>query len=360
MFCGGANPQEVELRPPAIKGGLRFWWRAMHGDWPLDKLKTEEAKLFGGTEKLSYREDGRRVDYEPAKSCFTVEVQDKGLQVLSKNHLPVLKPEWHPDYYDDYKTKKTDLLKYMAYGTYDFHKGFHEYYSVGSNFSILLTLSEGRIKHQKLEVDTVRKELIYCMRLFSTFGGIGQRSRNALGSFKINRIDAKEVDYVGISALRKGEEGKYSHFSANARLFKTRKLYDKWEEAFKEIAEVYRKARLQTEGTKWKFQKRVYIASPLQQAKPYERVLDRHAKPFFMNIRKEGNQFAGYMLFLPSYFVDKSVELSNKNLFVMNARGKNIKDMPDHQRANHNFHLVCNEFIEKALNKKEKEFLEEV
>ena len=31
-FLGGANPKGTpELRPPTIKGALRFWWRAQRG-----------------------------------------------------------------------------------------------------------------------------------------------------------------------------------------------------------------------------------------------------------------------------------------------------------------------------------------
>jgi len=29
LFLSGANQQKVELRPPSIRGALRFWFRAM-------------------------------------------------------------------------------------------------------------------------------------------------------------------------------------------------------------------------------------------------------------------------------------------------------------------------------------------
>ena len=61
MFLGGASPQELAdaIRPPSIKGALRFWWRALNwsrvyrGDSDDDKraalnaLHTQEAALFG-------------------------------------------------------------------------------------------------------------------------------------------------------------------------------------------------------------------------------------------------------------------------------------------------------------------------
>jgi CRISPR-associated protein Cmr1 len=51
LFLGGADPtRTVELRPPSIKGALRFWWRALawsrhNGD--LIKIRAEESRLFG-------------------------------------------------------------------------------------------------------------------------------------------------------------------------------------------------------------------------------------------------------------------------------------------------------------------------
>ncbi len=63
MFIGGGDSQEPpELRPPSIKGALRFWWRALHwGDClqhhagdaqgALKQLHSDEAELFGAAAK---------------------------------------------------------------------------------------------------------------------------------------------------------------------------------------------------------------------------------------------------------------------------------------------------------------------
>ena len=51
LFGGGATPDaSAELRPPSIKGVLRFWWRALAwsrhvGD--LDKIRSDEARIVG-------------------------------------------------------------------------------------------------------------------------------------------------------------------------------------------------------------------------------------------------------------------------------------------------------------------------
>ncbi len=48
MFLAGADGSTPELRPPSIKGALRFWWRAMHGHLDLKTLKEKETEIFGG------------------------------------------------------------------------------------------------------------------------------------------------------------------------------------------------------------------------------------------------------------------------------------------------------------------------
>jgi CRISPR type III-B/RAMP module RAMP protein Cmr1 len=53
MFMYGADSKTPELRPASIKGVMRFWWRAINGDLPLDKLKKQEYEIFGSTEKKS-------------------------------------------------------------------------------------------------------------------------------------------------------------------------------------------------------------------------------------------------------------------------------------------------------------------
>jgi CRISPR-associated protein Cmr1 len=50
MFLSGADQSIPELRPPSIKGAMRFWWRAMNGHLSLEDLKRQESLIFGGTE----------------------------------------------------------------------------------------------------------------------------------------------------------------------------------------------------------------------------------------------------------------------------------------------------------------------
>jgi len=53
MFMYGADGTTPELRPASIKGVMRFWWRAIHGNLELSELKKKEGEIFGDTEKKS-------------------------------------------------------------------------------------------------------------------------------------------------------------------------------------------------------------------------------------------------------------------------------------------------------------------
>jgi CRISPR-associated protein Cmr1 len=53
MFLAGADGITPELRPPSIKGALRFWWRALNGHLPLSELKKQEGEIFGDTSQRS-------------------------------------------------------------------------------------------------------------------------------------------------------------------------------------------------------------------------------------------------------------------------------------------------------------------
>ena len=47
MFLGGADGKNVELRASSLKGSLRFWWRAMHGNLSIQELYQKECEMFG-------------------------------------------------------------------------------------------------------------------------------------------------------------------------------------------------------------------------------------------------------------------------------------------------------------------------
>lgn len=72
LLLAGADGRTLELRPPSIKGMMRFWWRAVNGHLSLEELKKQESDLFGtsnekvGKSKIRIRiqsEELKKIDY---------------------------------------------------------------------------------------------------------------------------------------------------------------------------------------------------------------------------------------------------------------------------------------------------------
>ncbi len=132
MFMYGADGKTPELRPASIKGVMRFWWRAINGDLPLDKLKKQEDEIFGSTDK---------------KSSFSIKIKKQILKTEQINPLP--------------HKKKGD-------------KGYH--------------LKEAFKTNQTFEITFIGKKLELVENLFkltTILGGFGQRSRRGFGSVQI-------------------------------------------------------------------------------------------------------------------------------------------------------------------------------
>ncbi len=51
MFMAGADGSTPELRPPSIKGMMRFWWRAIRSNLSIEELRKEEGNLFGSSDE---------------------------------------------------------------------------------------------------------------------------------------------------------------------------------------------------------------------------------------------------------------------------------------------------------------------
>lgn len=74
MFLGGADGQTPELRPPSIKGLMRFWWRAMNGH--LEKLKKKESEIFGASEE------------KIGRSKFNIRILNNNLETQGYSPVP--------------------------------------------------------------------------------------------------------------------------------------------------------------------------------------------------------------------------------------------------------------------------------
>lgn len=137
MFLAGADGRSPELRPPSIKGMMRFWWRALHGHLTIEKLKEEEAKIFGASDETIGR------------SKFSIHVISNKLDKQDYSPLP-------------HSEKKIKLM------------------GIEPNQKIEVKLST-----QYDDIDKYSAILKTSLLL----GGLGKRARRGFGSIKILNID---------------------------------------------------------------------------------------------------------------------------------------------------------------------------
>lgn len=138
----------AELRPPAIKGAMRFWWRAIHGNLTLEELKKQESELFGGAGENS-----------AVKSSFRIKMGQTLSNSISINSLP--------------------------------HKR---------------VITNGYKENQKFKIQFLGKELDKIEKIFelsTILGGFGLRSRRGFGSVEIIKEHSLEVTEKYIKSLIK-------------------------------------------------------------------------------------------------------------------------------------------------------------
>jgi len=267
MFLSGADPKNVELRATSIKGALRFWWRALYGENDIANMRKKEAELFGNTEKKSKV----KISIKNEQLNFTT-----GL-VHSMDNLKI--------------------FDYLAYGLCEYNKELkgnkyiRSHIIPGSSFSLVIELDNC--------TQVEKNQIINSLSCLHYYGGIGSRSRNGFGSISIKPNDST----INLTQFKKftGILKDYTTFSSYSKIFEIANS-SKWEDALSDIGLAYREARLAIER-KHKFDLRPYIAKPLIVKNENISITERHAKPYFLHVRKElkngKSYFIGSILFLP-------------------------------------------------------------
>jgi len=158
MFLGGADG-EPDLRPPSIKGAMRYWWRAMHGHLTIEKLKEKESHIFGNTEQRS-----------------KVILRCKTSERLREKQF----------------TKGAGMgIDYLFYAM-DMGANKRHYFD-DINFEVIL----------KSKDKGMLREAAYAFWLLANLGGIGSRSRRGGGSFVITGVDVGgDLDFDFVSGAR--------------------------------------------------------------------------------------------------------------------------------------------------------------
>ena len=170
MFLGGAHQKQSELRPPAVKGALRFWWRAMSWGqcWEdagedevqaLQVLHSREAEIFGSASS----------EHGGGQSCFRLRVdgpQVKQPPEASLGHVYLL-----------------------GLGLYDHTKGCTRETAIPPGERPLTVGLRFRRKTPADQRDQVARALM----LWGLLGGLGSRSRRGLGSIALHKLEGSDL-----------------------------------------------------------------------------------------------------------------------------------------------------------------------
>lgn len=162
MFIGDANQQATAIRPTAIKGALRFWWRAMNGHLSSSELAKEEGRLFGSTEKA-------------------------GVFSLSVIELDLKKSEPNPSGEKDPAigvTKFGPLHYLLGQGLTGVRNAITEgKFSISILFNSQITLED-------------QASIEKALQLFGILGALGSRARHGWGS--VSLIEVEGASHISI------------------------------------------------------------------------------------------------------------------------------------------------------------------
>lgn len=179
MFLGDAEQNAAEIRPPSIKGALRFWWRALNwGRFRADdddatalrRLHEAEAKLFGAAANEKNTNRGQ------SRSLLTV--QSNVLKFKDKNRV-------HAQF------QSHDAARYLGYGLMEAFPSKVKNTQAGQ--LVRACIDEGQSFEVKLlcrgeEDQSVREALI----ALGLLGGLGSRSRHGMGSLSLMELQQND------------------------------------------------------------------------------------------------------------------------------------------------------------------------
>lgn len=170
LFLAGAEKQIPEIRPPSIKGALRWWWRAMNTNLTLPELKAAESALFGSTSNRSPL--GIRTSH-PVIESLTFETR-------TAQELIQLKKDSRAD----------NIVKYLLFSQTMGENKWNRAFPTGKIFTVSFYAQDAQVLIRSIAT----------FWLLAHFGGFGKRARRGGGNFKVTRIE-DPGNLVGLAGL---------------------------------------------------------------------------------------------------------------------------------------------------------------
>jgi CRISPR-associated protein Cmr1 len=295
MFIGDAKQELTNLRPPSIKGALRFWWRALNwgkffkGDiaQALRELHKQEGKLFG---QAAREEKGKQIG---GQGCFLLQLSEQ------------------PKLNDQNKEKdwpqNNTASGYLGYGLMkDNTQAHREGFKENTKFSLSLIFKPNTSTEN---INSIKETL----EVFGLLGNLGARSRRGFGSISDSSNLLTEEEYnKKIKTLLSNyqhitDEPPYTAFSNNAN-FKIISSESTARNAHQQAGKLYKEYRYQFQR-----KERIGFGLPLQMETE-----KRRSSPLFFHIHPlKNNKFIAIVLYLPAVFHPKySTDYTNVSDFI--------------------------------------------
>jgi CRISPR-associated protein Cmr1 len=180
MFLGGARREAESIRPPSVKGALRFWWRALN--WgrvrannptditALQALHREEARLFGVAGKTV---DNRQIG---GQGVFLLAVKASELS------------KWEPLSLDQ---------KRNPGHIYTLGQGLCRHERDSGSFVLTREALgpaefEAHLRFRPHADSKDRESVIEALRAFGLLGGLGSKTRRGWGSVSLLELSIQE------------------------------------------------------------------------------------------------------------------------------------------------------------------------
>lgn len=291
MFIGDGVRMADSVRPPSIKGALRFWWRALNWGRVLDaKRGSEKAAL----EQL-HKDEARLFGLAAKKS---VNGEEKGGQGLFR--LSVEQPI-KPGIQNSWPNTSDSQGGYLGYGL---EKGQRNALEEGIGF--VLTLSY-KSSASKTDIDQMRQ----AVSLWGLLGGLGSRARRGFGSVALQALDGEPMtvnssqEYASRikDALGDGHwpealsELPFTAWSQQARCLAFNAAPSR-RQAIGSLERPYKEVRKEFKG-----KTKIVFGLPLgDKNKDSSKIKERRASPFIMHVHPVGEEYLPMVTYLPARF----------------------------------------------------------
>lgn len=294
MFIGDAEQKASSIRPPSIKGALRFWWRALN--WgrckDLQALHREEGRLFGAAVQ----------ENSGGQGVFLLQVVEQP---------KAREKSWPQNLSKAQKNIGEIGSSYFGFGLWEDKTNIQHREAIqeGKSFSISLYF---RPNTSEKDIESI----IDTLKVFGLFGGLGSRSRRGFGSVALTElVDGDQSERFDYSNYREEITQLFDKYTNTTKIpFSAFSQYARFEivaegsnarEVHNEAGKAYKEFRKTLE--KWE---RVAFGLPLMKVDEK----NRRASPLFFHVHPlQDGQFVVGALFLPATFHPDS-EYAGKNL----------------------------------------------